>query len=225
MSNQVNQLNASRTGRVWGNFGVVVVMVGATLACVRVASADPIRFDNPPGPDHFIWYGGTINDPSAPVGLDVTVNSETQNGDFGGPTDFHQSADSASSSILGADPGGQLALGGFTDLFLIGVAFGSQLDNSGVWGDGGVVYFDGFGSELPENEPTYLGVRFDLGAGWQYGWIGVFRQNTFDLDVFAWGYETEPGVPIAAGVPEPASMALLAMGACGVLVRRRRKKN
>jgi hypothetical protein len=59
-------------------------------------------------------------------------------------------------------------------------------------------------SILPEGVETYLGVSFDLGAGTQYGWIGVVR-NAAMLDAFAWGYETDPGVPIAAGAWPPCS--------------------
>ena len=75
---------------------------------------------------------------------------------------------------------------------------------------------------LPEGELTYLGVRFDQGAGTQYGWIGVTRNGVF-LDVSSWAYETEVGVAIAAGVPAPGTLAALAFG--GIIAPSRKRKN
>lgn len=49
-----------------------------------------------------------------------------------------------------------------------------------------------------EGVPVYIGVKFNGGAGDQYGWIGVVRTG-FLVDAFAWGYETTPGVAISAG--------------------------
>jgi hypothetical protein len=66
-----------------------------------------------------------------------------------------------------------------------------------------------------------MGVRFNDVDGYHYGWISVVR-NGLDLDAFAWGYETEPGVPIIAGIPAPGTLAALAFGA--VVTRRARKR-
>ncbi|KKK52571.1 hypothetical protein LCGC14_3103570, partial [marine sediment metagenome] len=70
----------------------------------------------------------------------------------------------------------------------------------------GYVYKDGF-SLLPEGEETYLAVQFidESDVDWHAGWIGVVRTAGGDIDAFAWGYETEPGVPIAAGAMGPCS--------------------
>lgn len=51
------------------------------------------------------------------------------------------------------------------------------------------------------------------------------RQNTVELDAFAWGYETDPDVPIAAGIPEPGTLAALALGAAAALAGRRRVRS
>jgi hypothetical protein len=78
-------------------------------------------------------------------------------------------------------------------------------------------------SLIPEGIPAYLGARIqnlDGGAGFHYGWIGVIRDGG-DLQAFAWGYETDVGVPIAAGIPEPGTLAMLAFGAALVASRRR----
>ena len=61
---------------------------------------------------------------------------------------------------------------------------------------------------------SYIGVRITLDDGVHYGWI---RGGS-------WGYETSAGVPIAAGVPEPSSIALLALGAVPLLRRNRKMR-
>ena len=78
-------------------------------------------------------------------------------------------------------------------------------------------------SLIPEGIPAYLGVRISNlagGAGWHYGWIGVIR-DAGNLETFAWGYESDIDTPIAAGIPEPGTLAMLALGT--VLVARRRR--
>jgi len=73
---------------------------------------------------------------------------------------------------------------------------------------------------LPNGEQTYLGVQLMIDANVHYGWVSVQRNGVF-IDVFAWGYETEPGVGILAGnVPNPGALGVLAFGAGAGLLRR-----
>ena len=199
---------------------LALVILGATCAY-----AEPIRFDNPSGAEHFIWYGGTGTDP---IGLEIISDAASQTGAYGGVAQFHQANDLPYGDMVSSGlGGGELQVGGPYDSFLVGVDEGVIIPSGTPWNDYGTIFEPGLGSQLPEGQATYLGVQFPLveGGDMHYGWIGVVYQNTVELDAFAWGYETDPGVPIAAGIPEPGTLALLAFGAAAVAATRRRLRS
>jgi hypothetical protein len=93
----------------------------------------------------------------------------------------------------------------------------------------------GFGLTNMQHVDAYIGVEFKVLDEIHYGWIHYIgfshpeKGLVFPVPggfINSWAWETEPGVPIAAGqIPEPATVALLAgIGAlvAAVFVRRRR---
>ena len=77
------------------------------------------------------------------------------------------------------------------------------------------------------NTGRFFGFSFDAGAGLQFGWGRVTSNldspvNTYTIVDYAFA---DPGESIAVGqIPEPTSLGLLALGACGVMINRRRRK-
>ncbi len=189
--------------------------VVAVLA-VGVAGAAQIRFDNPAGPSHFDWSGGV----GEVIWLDITSSAVDQPGD-GGSSSLTQVISTTDSNVggNGGSMSAEVQLDSGFEFWAMGVDFGMDIPSGLPWGVSGMTTFDGFDSPIVEAQETYIGVQFDLGAGTQYGWIGVVRTGR-ELDAFAWGYETEPGISIPAGVPEPGSAALILLGAASMLRRR-----
>lgn len=92
----------------------------------------------------------------------------------------------------------------------------------------GNLLYGGFTNLAGTEARGFLGVRFLIGGQMKYGWIDVgVRPATTAAGsggIFFYGaaYESSGG-PIAAGaIPEPGTLAMLALGAAGILGRRRK---
>ena len=207
-----------------------VALVAGVLAITVSTDAAPIRFDNPQGPNHFDWSVPDIGDE---VILSILHGPEDQNAVIGDSGGFRQrNRDGLGTDVRRAGPFGEgpeftFAPSGGSKL-LVGLTPGDEIPSTTADGFTSSALVWEFAPQagdpntlLPEGEEIYLGVVFDLGAGDQFGWIGVVRTG-ITLDAFAWGYETEPGVPIAAGVPEPGTLSLLVLGSAALLRRRER---
>lgn len=87
---------------------------------------------------------------------------------------------------------------------------------------------------LAEGETGLLGLRIQIAGATHYGWArvrvdalspGTEPNITAGLTLVDFAFEDVANTPIAAGaVPEPSSLALLALGAVGLTTVRNRKK-
>ena len=201
---------------------------GAAIAGGTQAYAVPVAHVNPPGAGHFEWPSASPNEVDMQW-LDLALSAQQQPpvGAAYGPTRISQVPSvygfvGAPSGIVQTQVGGQLGY----PIDLLGVSGGTPIPTPGAgWNGtdyGAYLSYPGYESTIPEGATTYLGLRFN-GPGYQYGWIQVQRSGD-SLDALAWGYETDPGVPVAAGagIPEPGTLAMLAVGAATMAGRRRR---
>ena len=79
---------------------------------------------------------------------------------------------------------------------------------------------------LVEPSTGFIGFRFNGGSGLQFGWARITMTgapgNAFTLVDYAWG---DAGDQISTGqIPEPGSLALLAVGAVGLLAWRKQRR-
>lgn len=197
-------------------FSTGLAIVVATILAAS-AAASQVRFDNPAGPEHFVWA-----EPGVGGHIYITRSSSGQHANTAPEPDLFflgTNSDSTVGSVVGI-VGGQVQTesGGIR---IAPLTIGQIIPTAGLsWQQVGRITEPDNPSLLPEGVDSHFGIAFTLADGIHFGWIGVVR-NASILDAFAWGYETVPFMPIAAGAPEPATLAILVLGGIGILTRRR----
>lgn len=202
----------------------------AIAAATASAQAESVRFENT---TNFDWLFNT---------LDLTQSAEDQSFGISGTSIymdyFGDSYTTFSySHTYTSGNGAEIFNSGFSNRYAAGLDAGTLIGpdlQDGAFSQGSTFEFaftacDYYGYScdsgtrgiLPANVDTYLGVRLTIDGNFHYGWVGVNRSGAF-IDVFAWGYETEAGVAARAGVPSPGPLAVLAFGAAGALMRKKR---
>ena len=117
---------------------------------------------------------------------------------------------------------GRAALEGFSSFYLQSMVPGIDSGTSqwGAW--------------RPNPANGYLGIRFEEEGEYYYGWVELTIRPWGNIDVVRWALEDEAGVAAMTGdpvapetIPEPASIAIWAIGAGAVGLRalRRRRQN
>lgn len=89
----------------------------------------------------------------------------------------------------------------------------------------GIVLVLSTGSSSDFNGRAPIGVEFEAADGVHYGYLDIAAFRGYaGITFYGWAYETQPGVPIAAGsVPEP-SIAVLLVAALAALSNSHRKR-
>jgi MYXO-CTERM domain-containing protein len=215
---------------------VICLSVAVVLGVAAPASAVPVQFDASQG--SFVWQaqenywdsGGW----EVPTYLDIT-QSATQAGTLDsypshqlGKENRHprpnlrpgwqRIAGMGKSAIACADPVTTWASAGPSTVDPVQSLSFSTLIGPGLnWKSEAYTQWiqDPSGFSIPSTTfltpGSYIGVRLTLADGIHYGWIGGN----------GWGYETESGVAVAAGAPEPSFLALPALAALPMLRRQR----
>jgi hypothetical protein len=213
-----------------------LLAAAAAIATGTQAYGEVVIFINPPEgePGHFDWALDSDSNLNSNSWLDITRPSTDQGGLVGQssvgqllhsggsyfPYSFNYTFSGA--AVISTTDTPYIPFMGTT----VAVDLGDEINGGALfsrYSEHARFQFGADFSDFPLYMVKYMGVRFNDVDGYHYGWISVMAHGFFvrEFRAFAWGYETEPGVPIIAGIPAPGTLAALAFGA--VVTRRKRK--
>jgi hypothetical protein len=187
----------------------------------------------------FVTVDTTVNQPgnltldlSGPSNHDLTISALNENNMY---------VSHASNRVrVETGAGAQVMTGMFAEPTAQALAFGAIIDPlSGTWGNGGkmadwdTVWHTSFGTWPVNGSTAYLGFYFQGVGGPQAGWAEIqttANDSTSSFRLVGYAYQEDANVSIMAGelspaapVPEPSSIALIALGGAGLLALRRRR--
>lgn len=168
------------------------------------------RYPNTPNPTGVIWQAN----------MNPAVGTQATNTVAGYSGPFIRYAQALPS---GFSIGSTLAGGNSWSTTATQVTLGSRYRSNGT-----LNYYGGFTTTVAPGTPAFAGFRFNSGGQTFYGWIQL-SVGPGSIDFISAAYENVAGQTILAGaaaVPEPGSLALLALGAAGaagVVINKRRR--
>ena len=139
--------------------------------------------------------------------------------------DFRFEGSGAATENIGAQGRVNATIAGY---YILKLSAGATIDSSLPW-TAGPTYFEFYNTGIWEGGGEgYVGLRIQTGANFNYGWARVnYNDPANQMTLKDFAIERTLNTPILAGditsVPEPSSALLLALGAGGMALRRRRE--
>jgi len=200
--------------------GITVVLSVVAIANARSASASVILVTI--DPDRVVQDGNFIWDVDGDGERDLILSQE-----------FGCVGNCLTSARAGALSGG-IVMSTATDVAPL--AAGAIIGPASLFGLSGLMASDRFSNDPPmtlgeeglwdDGLTAFLGFSFANASGTHYGWARVKVDEMSNIiTVFDAAYDDAPDTAIAVDqVPEPATAALLLLGAAGLAVRRARRR-